>query len=67
MQKIENLVFFYLLYIKKMIKLNKNYNHSLNELQKIYEICIKLILNGEMNMIDFSLDLNNLIYLKSNV
>ena len=67
MQKIENLVFFYLLYIKKMIKLNKNYNHSLNELQKIYEICIKLILNGEMSMVDFSLDLNNLIYLKSNV
>ena len=50
-----------------MIKLNKNYNHSLNELLKIYEICNKLILNGEMNMIDFSLDLNNLIYLKSNV
>lgn len=50
-----------------MIKLNKNYNHSLNELQKIYEICIKLILNGELNMVDFSLDLNNLIYLKSNV
>ena len=49
-----------------MIKLDKSYNHSLNELLKIYEICIKLILNGELNMVDFSLDLNNLIYLKSN-
>lgn len=67
MQKIENLVFLTLLYKINMIKLDKNYNHSLNELQKIYEICIKLILNGELNMVDFSLDLNNLIYLKSNV
>ena len=49
----------------KMLKLDYNRSYSLNDLLKIFELSNKLIINGELEILDFCLNLNNLIHIKS--